>query len=126
MKNIKKMFYILIGIFLIVLGIIGVLLPIIPGIPFFIMGFMFFAKASNKFLRWMLKNKYIALIMKKFKKKGINESIRNYTLASIWITHIFGIFYIKILSIKILLFLMILIFTWILLSIKTYKKIKNI
>ena len=76
MKNIKKMFYILIGIFLIVLGIIGVLLPIIPGIPFFIMGFMFFAKASNKFLRWMLKNKYIALIMKKFRKKGINESIR--------------------------------------------------
>ena len=118
MKNIKKMFYILIGIFLIVLGIIGVLLPIIPGIPFFILGFMFFAKASNKFLRWMLKNKY--------RKKGINESIRNYTLASIWITHIFGIFYIKILSIKILLFLMILIFTWILLSIKTYKKIKNI
>jgi len=124
MVNIKKIFYILIGIVFLILGIIGILLPIIPGIPFFIMGIIFFAKASNKFLRWILSNKYIAALMKNFRKRGLNENIRNYTLFSVWITHIFGIFYIKILSIKILLAFMIIIFTWILLSIKTYKKIK--
>lgn len=122
MKEIKKIFYMIVGILFILLGIAGVLLPIIPGLPFLIMGIIFIARASKKFMKLVFLNKYIGKYIKKFRKMGIDVRVRNFTLGTIWVSHLSAIIFIKIIIVKITMGFLLVIMNWMLFTIKTYRK----
>lgn len=122
MKEIKKIFFLIVGILFIFLGIAGVLLPIIPGLPFLFMGIIFIARASKKFMKLVFLNKYIGKYIKKFRKIGIDVRVRNFTLGTIWISHLSAIILIKIILVKVTMGLLLIIMNWMLLTIKTYSK----
>lgn len=125
MRDIKKIFFLFMGILLVILGIIGVLLPVIPGIPFFIMAIMFFSKGSIKFIKWTLNNKYLGPLIRKFRKKGLNKTLRNFTLTTVWISHSISIYLFKNLYTRIILLILLVSVTWVLLVVKTYDPHKN-
>ena len=45
----KKIIFIILGVFFLILGVIGLALPVIPQIPFLILGVVFLSMASEKF-----------------------------------------------------------------------------
>lgn len=126
MKEIKKLFFMIVGILFIALGIAGILLPVIPGLPFLFMGIIFIARASKKFMKWVFFNKYFGKHIKKFRKIGINWKVRNITLGTVWISHISAIIFIKIIFVKITMGILLIIMNWMLLTIKTYKINKTV
>lgn len=125
MSEVKKSIFLILGVLFILLGFIGVLLPIIPGIPFFLIGLLFLAKGSRKFTKLLLRNQQIRKNIKKIRKEGLNKRVRNITLIGIWITHVTSIIFIKILAVKIVLFMSLIFVTAILLTMKTKQNIFN-
>ncbi|SCH39321.1 MULTISPECIES: YbaN family protein [unclassified Romboutsia] len=57
MANIKKFFYITIGMIAFILGSIGVVLPVLPTTPFYLLASVCFVKGSEKFDRWFKSTK---------------------------------------------------------------------
>lgn len=125
MSEVKKSIFLILGVLFTLLGFIGVLLPIIPGIPFFLIGLLFLAKGSRKFTKLLLRNQQIRKNIKKIRKEGLNKRVRNITLIGIWITHVTSIIFIKILAVKIVLFMSLIFVTAILLTMKTKQNIFN-
>ena len=126
MKEIKKIFFMIVGILFIILGIAGILLPVIPGLPFLFMGLIFIARASKKFMKWIFFNKYFGKHIKKFRKIGINVKIRNITLGTVWVSHLSAIVFIKFYLVKITMGILLLLMNWMLLTIKTYTTNKTV
>lgn len=52
MTNIKKFFYIFIGLIAFLLGAIGVVLPVLPTTPFLLVASFCFVRGSEKFDKW--------------------------------------------------------------------------
>ena len=52
MTNIKKFFYIFIGLIAFLLGAIGVVLPVLPTTPFLLIASFCFVRGSEKFDKW--------------------------------------------------------------------------
>lgn len=118
MKEVKRFVFLILGITFLVLGLVGVVLPIIPGIPFFLVGLIFVARGSRKFLRLILKNKFTGKYIQMIRKEGISKKAKGITLATIWTTHLFSIIFIKVMAIKIFLVFTLLTVTWILIVLK--------
>ena len=52
MTNIKKVFYITIGMISFIIGSIGVVLPVLPTTPFLLLSSFCFVRGSKKFDKW--------------------------------------------------------------------------
>ena len=57
MANIKKFFYIFIGLIAFLLGAIGVVLPVLPTTPFLLVASFCFVRGSEKFDKWFKNTK---------------------------------------------------------------------
>ena len=57
MTNIKKFFYIFIGLIAFLLGAIGVVLPVLPTTPFLLVASFCFVRGSEKFDKWFKNTK---------------------------------------------------------------------
>ena len=53
----KKVIFIILGLFFMILGVIGLALPVIPQIPFLILGAVFLSMASTKFKHKLISSK---------------------------------------------------------------------
>tara|TARA_B100000700_G_C14512945_1_gene609489 strand:- start:65 stop:274 length:210 start_codon:yes stop_codon:yes gene_type:complete len=62
----KKLIYLITGIFLLILGIIGLLLPIVPQTAFLIGGLLLIGKGSPAVLKLLKKNNYINKFITRF------------------------------------------------------------
>ena len=125
MKEIKRFIFLIFGILFLILGFVGLILPIIPGIPFFLIGILFTAKGSKKFLKVIIKNKFIGKYFQSIRKNGLSKKTKGITLVTIWITHLISIIFIKIIVIKMFLLFSLFMVTWILFILKSKETIKK-
>lgn len=50
----KRIFYIIAGVFFLIVGLIGLALPVIPQVPFLVIAVLLLARASNRVRRWII------------------------------------------------------------------------
>lgn len=119
----KKQLYIVLGIFFTALGMIGVFVPLLPTTPFLLVAIWFFIRSSKKFLKWILRNKYLSpYVYGYISKKGMPRSVKIRTIILLWSTILISAFLInKNRHISILLLIIAIFVTIHILSIKTKK-----
>ncbi|HRU38310.1 MAG TPA: YbaN family protein [Candidatus Goldiibacteriota bacterium] len=109
------------GMLCVGLGTLGILLPVLPTTPFLLLAAFLFARSSEKFHSWLLTNRMFGKYLKNYmEKKSIPLGIKIYALSFLWASIIIVIFFfIKLLPVKIALFLIASLVTWHILSVKT-------
>jgi uncharacterized protein len=88
MKNrIIKYLYIFLGVFFVVLAFIGILLPVLPTTPFLLLAAFFFARSSDRFLHWLLNNRWFGAYIRNYREgKGMTARNKAFTLSMLWLT----------------------------------------
>jgi uncharacterized membrane protein YbaN (DUF454 family) len=120
-----KVLYIILGSFSIFLGILGIIIPGLPTTPFMLLGAWFYLRSSEKLYNKLIKNKFLGKYIRKYyDNKAISLKTKIYSIVLMWIMiSISVIFFIKILSVKIIVLLIGLIGTLVMgFVIKTLKK----
>lgn len=102
-----KILLVIAGILSLALGIIGIFVPLLPTTPFLLLSAACFAKSSAKLHYWLLNNKVFGAYIKNYiEGKGIQLKIKIYALVLLWGTILLSIIvFIKLLPVKIILFL---------------------
>jgi len=76
-QQIKKIIYLISGLFFVILGIIGMFLPILPTTPFLIIAVYFFVESSPKLHKMLLNNKYFGEDLQRWEKeKTVKHEIK--------------------------------------------------
>jgi uncharacterized membrane protein YbaN (DUF454 family) len=104
------------------IGIIGIFIPILPSTPFLLLAAACYARSSTRFYDWLINNKLIGAIIKNYREgRGIPLKIKVFTIFLLWITILFSVFFILLISwIKIILIIIAIGVTIHILTIKTY------
>lgn len=77
MKNFKKYFYLILGIFSVILASVGAFLPILPTVPFLLLALFCFSKSSDKAYQFLIKNKYFGKTLEDYYSgNGISLAIK--------------------------------------------------
>ncbi len=80
----RRLIYQGLGFVFVVLGAIGVLLPLLPTTPFLILAAACFARSSEKWHTWLLRNRIFGPIVKDWEtKRCINRRVQLVAIASI-------------------------------------------
>ncbi len=80
----RRLIYQGLGFVFVVLGAIGVLLPLLPTTPFLILAAACFARSSEKWHAWLLRNRIFGPIVKDWEtKRCINRRVQLVAIASI-------------------------------------------
>ncbi|UCB57874.1 MAG: YbaN family protein [Thermoplasmatales archaeon] len=110
------------GTIFIGIGIIGIFIPILPTTPFLLLAAACYARSSIRFYNWLMNNKLIGAYIKNYReKRGIPLKIKVFTIFLLWITILFSVFFILLISwIKIILIIIAIGVTIHILTIKTY------
>jgi len=86
-QKIKKIVFFILGIFCLVLSYFGILLPGVPAIPFIILSGWFFIQSSDKIYNWMLKQRIIGKILKKyFSEDKTSIKVKLFIISQLWIS----------------------------------------
>ncbi len=80
----RRLIYQGLGFVFVVLGAIGVLLPLLPTTPFLILAAACFARSSEKWHAWLLRNRIFGPMVKDWEtKRCINRRVQLVAIASI-------------------------------------------
>ena len=106
------------------LGVIGAVLPVMPTTIFLLLAAACYAKSSPKFYHWLHHNKYFGSQLKNYReKKGIPIGSKIISLAILWLTIGFTVFFMDMqLFINVILLVIAAAITIHLVTIKTYKE----
>ncbi len=104
-------------------GIIGIFLPILPTTPFLLLAAACYARSSERFYNWLLKNRVFGSYIDNYRKgKGIPIKAKIFTIALLWITILLSaIFFTDALWIRMVLILIAVGVTIHILTIRNYK-----
>jgi len=119
-----KPLFIIFGIIFTWLGIFGIFLPILPTTPFLLLAAACFARSSEKFYHQLLNNKYLGQYITDFReKRGVPLRVKIISVTLLWLTISYSAFFaVKILWVKILLFVIAICVSIHILSLKTKKE----
>ena len=126
-KNISnrlvKFLLIVAGTFFLIIGIIGIFIPLLPTTPFLVLAAACYAKSSERFYNWLIKNKWFGSYIKNYRDgKGISLKHKLYTVSLLWVTISFSAFIIiNTLWVRVILIIIAFVVTIHVLTIKTYK-----
>ena len=85
--NIKKIFYLVLGIISFCLGTIGIVIPGLPTTPFMILSSILFLRSSDRMYKWLINHPKFGKYVLDFKKgKGINLKIKIYAQSMMLLT----------------------------------------
>ncbi len=91
----RQLIYQGLGFVFVVLGAIGVLLPLLPTTPFLILAAACFARSSEKWHAWLLRNRIFGPMVKDWEtKRCINRRVQLVAIASIVIIGGYSIGYV--------------------------------
>jgi uncharacterized protein len=86
-QKIIKFTYIFLGIIFVLLAFIGILLPVLPTTPFLLLAAFFFARSSDRFLHWLLNNRWFGAYIRNYREgKGMTARSKAFTLSMLWLT----------------------------------------
>ena len=104
------------------IGIIGIFIPILPTTPFLLLAAACYARSSTRFYNWLINNKLIGTYIRNYREgKGVPLKVKVFTILLLWITILFSVFFILLISwIKIILIIIAIGVTIHILTIKTY------
>jgi uncharacterized protein len=85
--RILKVVYIVSGIICVILAFIGIFLPVLPTTPFLLLAAFFFARSSDRFLHWLLTNRWFGPYIRNYREgKGMTARNKAFTLTMLWIS----------------------------------------
>ena len=118
----KRGLFIVAGTIFLWLGGIGIFLPILPTTPFLLLSAACYYKGSERLHRWMLNNRWFGSYIRNYREgKGVPLIVKVFTIFLLWITILFSVFFILLISwIKIILIIIAIGVTIHILTIKTY------
>ena len=103
-----KILLISLGIFFLALGFIGIFIPVLPTTPFVLLAAALFARSSEKFYQWLIKNRFFGQYVKDYREgKGVPLRVKMGAILLLWVTIglsiVFGveIFWVRILLIAV-------------------------
>jgi len=129
-KIIKKPLRIILvisGTLFVVLGVLGIFLPLLPTTPFLLLAAVCYARSSRRFYNWLMTNRWFGNYIRNYReRKGIPLKIKMLAISTLWITITFSaLFVIKLLMVRIVLFLIAAGVTWHIASVKTLKNCQD-
>ena len=65
-KEIRTLFYLILGWLAVILGIVGIFLPLLPTTPFALLATYAFARSSPKMHQWILKQKRLGPLIQRW------------------------------------------------------------
>lgn len=87
MKYWRKIIFFCLGIIFLVLSYIGIILPGIPAIPFILLSGWFFLNSSDALYNWMLKQRVIGKILRKFYSgEGVSKKMKWFVISQLWVS----------------------------------------
>jgi len=90
----KKQLYIILASIFVGLGTLGIFIPLLPTTPFLLAATYFYMNSSKKRLRWLLRNRYLGPYIRSYlSKEGIPLKLKIRTLALLWLTILYAIFF---------------------------------
>ncbi len=93
-KRMKRQLYIILASIFVGLGTLGIFIPLLPTTPFLLLATYFYMNSSKRRLRWLLSNRYLGPYIRSYlSKDGIPLSLKIRTLALLWITILYAIFF---------------------------------
>lgn len=110
------------------LGILGIFLPLLPTTPFLILAAACYARSSQRFYNRLLNNRWFGSYVRNYReRRGISLKIKIISISTLWITITCStLFAVKILWVRVVLFLIAAAVSWHILSFKTLPHDKNI
>ena len=86
MRDLKQIVLIFLGSVCVLLGLVGIFIPVLPTTPLLLLAAYFFARSSNRALKWLTTNRWFGPNIQNY-REGRGMTIRNklLTLASLWI-----------------------------------------
>jgi uncharacterized protein len=86
-EKILKIIYIVLGVLCVILGFIGIFLPVLPTTPFLLLAAFFFARSSDRFLHWLLTNRWFGYYIRNYREgKGMTARNKAFTLSMLWLS----------------------------------------
>lgn len=77
MKDIKKFFYLTVGIISVILGTIGAFLPVLPTVPFLLLALFCFSRSSERAYQFIISNKYFGKTLQDYYEgKGVTIAVK--------------------------------------------------
>jgi uncharacterized protein len=87
MRSILRPLLLVVGTLCVVLGILGIFLPILPTTPFLLLAAACYARSSDRFLHWLLKNRYFGDYISNYREgRGMPRSTKILTIIALWVT----------------------------------------
>lgn len=103
MGQIKKIIFIVLGMFFVIMGVIGIFLPILPTTPFLLLAAFFFLRSSEKLYKYLIGHKVLGSYIYSYTKyKAITKSTKIKAITIMWIGLAISSFFIPYLWVKIL------------------------
>ena len=85
--SIKKGLLVISGTLFLSLGIIGIFIPLIPTTPFLLLSAACYIRGSEKFYKWLIKNRWLGEYIKNYQEgRGVPFIIKIITIIALWFT----------------------------------------
>jgi uncharacterized protein len=106
MNKLIRFLYIFLGLLFVFLGVLGIFLPLLPTTPFLLLAAFFFARSSDRFLHWLLYNRWFGKYIRNYREgRGIPAREKIISITMLWLTIVYTSFFvIELLWVRLLLF----------------------
>ena len=86
-KGLARTAYIIAGILCVTAGVIGIFFPILPTTPFLLLAAYFFARSSERFLHWLLTNRWLGAYIRNYRAGlGMTALSKIFTISALWLS----------------------------------------
>ncbi len=85
--SIKKGVLVISGTLFLSLGIVGIFIPLIPTTPFLLLSAACYIRGSEKFYKWLIKNRWLGKYIKNYQDgRGVPFIVKIITIIVLWFT----------------------------------------
>lgn len=107
----------------VLLGFVGAFLPLLPTTPFLLLAAACYVRGSERHHRWLMNNRIFGPILRNYQeKRAISRRTKVMALAVLWASLVFSVWRVRPLALDGLLIALSLVFSGVILRVRTLKK----